>query len=200
MIQALLFDFGGVLMRTEDLAPRRKWEARLGLRDWQLHDIVFGSPTAQAATVGQATEAEVWEAIGKRFGLLPAELAELQKDFWAGDRLDEALLDWIITQHGRCRTGILSNYWTGARQFFTGLPKVAAAFETLVISAEEGIRKPQPEIFTRALQRLNVAAGETVFVDDALENIVAARQLGLVAIQFKPGLNLPEELRRIEMG
>ena len=33
MIQAIVFDFGGVLMRTEDHAGRRQWEARLGPHD-----------------------------------------------------------------------------------------------------------------------------------------------------------------------
>ena len=36
MIKAVIFDVGGVLLRTEDLAGRQKWEARFGMKDWEL--------------------------------------------------------------------------------------------------------------------------------------------------------------------
>jgi putative hydrolase of the HAD superfamily len=197
MIKALIFDVGGVLLRTEDLSPRRKWEARLGLEEWGLAAAVFENPVAKAATLGRTTEAGVWEAVRERFGLSSQDLAELRRDFWAGDRFDEALLSWIGSRRGRYRTGILSNAWYGARTFLTGQPQVKAAFDTLVISAEEGLRKPQPEIYMRTLRRMQVTASESVFVDDVLENVEAARGLGLQAILFKPDLDLSGEMARV---
>lgn len=197
MVKALIFDVGGVLLRTEDLAPRRKWEARFGLHDWGLAAAVFDHPVASAATLGQASEGQVWEAVRARFDLSPEELPDLINDFWAGDRLDEAILDWVIARRGRYRTGILSNAWPNARAFLNRQPKIAAAFEELVISAEEGLRKPQAEIYDRALARLNVAAAEAVFVDDVAENVEAARQSGMQAIHFRPGLDLPGEMARL---
>ncbi len=197
MIKALIFDVGGVLLRTEDFTGRRKWEARFGLGDWQLAEAVFDNPEANAATLGQATEAEVWESVRRRFGLTADELAELRRDFWGGDRFDDQLLDWVAGMRRRYRTGILSNAWGGARKFLTSQPEIAAAFDELVISAEEGLRKPQPEIYDRALKRLKVAAGEAVFVDDMLENVEAARRIGMAGIHFKPGLDVPGEMARL---
>src|SRR6185436_12395129 len=109
MIKALIFDVGGVLLRTEDLSPRRKWEARLGLGDWGLAQAVFETPIANAATVGRAAEAQVWEAVRERLGVSPETLEELRRDFWAGDRFDDSILDWVIARRSRYRTGILSN-------------------------------------------------------------------------------------------
>lgn len=196
-IQAIIFDVGGVLLRTEDLSSRRKWEARFGLGDWKLAEAVFDNPAASAATIGQVTEAEVWEAVRRRFGLTAEQLFELRSDFWAGDRFDLPLIDWVARQRGRYRTAILSNAWSGARQFLTSQPQIVAAFDELVISAEEGLRKPQPEIYERALERLNVAAGDAVFVDDVLENVEAARRIGMAAIHFIPGLDVPGEMGRL---
>ena len=197
MIKALIFDVGGVLLRTEDLSPRRKWEAQLGLSEWGLAGAVFDNPPAHATTLGQATEAEVWEAVRGRFDLSLEELIVLKRDFWAGDQFDESLLDWVSARRGRFRTGILSNAWPGARAFLTGQPKIVAAFDELVISAEVGVRKPQPEIYELALRRLNVPAAAAVFVDDVLENVEAARKVGLSAIQFKPELDLQGEMARL---
>ena len=54
MTKALVFDFGGVLMRTVDLSMRRRWEVRLGLPEWGLAKLVFDNPVAREATVGAA--------------------------------------------------------------------------------------------------------------------------------------------------
>ena len=196
-IHAVIFDMGGVILRTEDLSGRRKWARRFGMGEWELAEAVFNSEAAAAATGGHAPAAAGWEAARRRFHLSAAELIEFQSDFWSGDRFDEALLDWVASLRGRYRTAILSNAWSGARDFLTGQPGVVRAFETLIISAEEGVRKPQEEIYARTAQRLNVLPGQAVFVDDVLENVEAARACGWLAIHFQPGLNVPQELAQM---
>jgi len=196
-VKALIFDVGGVLIRTENLTGRQKWAQRLGLGVWELHDVVFESPVAAAATIGQATESEAWEYARQQLGLSLEQLPEFRSDFWAGDHLDERLADWVTARRGQYRTGILSNAWDNARAFLTSQAKIVAAFEILVLSAEEGLRKPEPAIYERVLQRLGVAAYEAVFVDDGLENVMAARKIGLEAIQFKSGIDIPAELARL---
>jgi putative hydrolase of the HAD superfamily len=196
-IKALIFDVGGVLLRTEELSGRQKWADRFGLGPWELAEAVFDCPEAAAATIGKAAEEEVWATVRRRFSLTDAELAEFRNDFWSGDQFDDSLLDWVAARRGKYRTGILSNAWGGARRFLTSQAKVTAAFETLVISAEEGVRKPEPTIYERALQRLGVAAEDAVFVDDVLENIEAARQVGLAGIHFQKGLDLSAEMARL---
>jgi putative hydrolase of the HAD superfamily len=71
------------------------------------------------------------------------------------------------------------------RQVLTERWKIADAFDELIISAEVGIAKPDPRIYHLALERLGVAAGEAVFVDDFLENIDAAQALGLHTVHFR---------------
>jgi putative hydrolase of the HAD superfamily len=57
--------------------------------------------------------------------------------------------------------------------------------DAIIISAEEGVRKPQPEIFQRAFHRLGVPAQETLFVDDDMVFITAAPALGMCVVPFK---------------
>jgi HAD superfamily hydrolase (TIGR01509 family) len=57
--------------------------------------------------------------------------------------------------------------------------------DELIISAEEGVAKPDARIYHIALSRLGVSAAQTVFVDDLAENVRAARALGIRSIQFE---------------
>lgn len=60
---------------------------------------------------------------------------------------------------------------------------LSSSFDTIPISAAEGIGKPDPEIFRRALERLEADAAETVFVGDHPEvDIKGARSAGMRAI------------------
>lgn len=183
MIKAIFFDIGGVLMRTHDLEPRRKWERRFGLPDWGLTALVFDNPLARAATVGQATTGAVWAEVARRLALTPAELAQLQADFWRGDRLDQDLLAALRAWRPRYKTGIISNAWPTARAEL-GDRLNADTFDVIVFSAEEGVQKPDPVIYQRALARLSVTPAEAIFVDDVPENAAAASALGLHGLRF----------------
>ena len=68
-IKVLMFDFGGVLMRTLDLMPRRRWEIRYGLPEWGLAKLVFDNPIAKQATVGKAQSSDVWNYVGVELDL-----------------------------------------------------------------------------------------------------------------------------------
>lgn len=75
-------------------------------------------------------------------------------------------------------------------------------FDEVVLSAEHGVRKPDPAIFQLALDRLGVAAEECLFVDDSEENLAAAQRLGIsslhaldervAAAQLRAVLQLPD--------
>ena len=58
-------------------------------------------------------------------------------------------------------------------------------FETVVDSAFVGVRKPDPAIYAIALERLELPAGECVFIDDLERNVDAARELGFAAVHFE---------------
>jgi 2-haloacid dehalogenase len=68
-------------------------------------------------------------------------------------------------------------------------------FETIVVSGEERIAKPDAEIFRVVLQRTGLRAGETVFVDDAPANVAAAAALGFETILFRDPDALRAELQ-----
>jgi putative hydrolase of the HAD superfamily len=195
-IQAIIFDVGGVLWRIEDVTPHRKWEKRLGLSEGQLARIIFDNPVAQRAVVGDATTEEVWNEIENQLALPPDELEVLKVDFCAVGAWDTELLTFIHSLKPRYKTGIVSDAWSDARET---LKKYVNSdfFDVIVFSAEEGVCKPNPEIYQRALSRLGVAPQEAIFTDDMLPNVEGARQIGMHAIHFTDSRRLREEIKRL---
>ena len=68
-------------------------------------------------------------------------------------------------------------------------------FEGILVSGEEKTRKPFKEIYDLTLERFNIKANESVFIDDNLRNIEAANNLGIHGIHFKSAEKLPEQLK-----
>lgn len=184
-IRAVIFDFGGVLVRTFDYTGRRKWEGRLGLMQGGLEEVVFNSDVATQAMLGHVPESAVWANAGALFRVSPEELEQLKIDFWAGDALDEDLVRFLGGLRPRYRTGILSNAWSGARDVFTGRLGLDRAVDTMVISAEERLAKPDARIYHLAAERLGVRSEEAIFVDDLQVNIDGARAVGMRGILFQ---------------
>jgi 2-haloacid dehalogenase len=71
-------------------------------------------------------------------------------------------------------------------------------FETILVSGEHGLIKPDPRIFELLLERIGRTAAECIYIDDNQRNVAAAAALGFDALHFVS----PEELRHdlVERG
>ena len=67
-------------------------------------------------------------------------------------------------------------------------------FDGIVVSGEEKIIKPNPEIYKRLLNRYNLKAENCIFIDDSPTNVAAARALGMEGIVFVSPLSLKKQL------
>ena len=193
-IQAVIFDFGGVLVRTEDRAPRQELADSLGMTYDEVSELIFESESAQRATVGEITTQEHWETLRFELGLPAEEFQRVPKEFFGGDVLDEALIDYIRSLRPRYRTALLSNAWDDLRGVVINEWQIADAFDELIISAEVGVAKPDGGIYELTLERLNAAPSEAVFVDDFLRNIRGAQAVGIHAIHFQDTEQVRAEL------
>jgi epoxide hydrolase-like predicted phosphatase len=184
-IQAVIFDFGGVLVRTFDWRARRGWDARLGMPEGSIYKIVFDSDVAIRASLGQASEDDIWQHAATMLGLDDEQLAEFRRDFWSGDQLDAELAAFLRGLRPRCKTAILSNAWSGARQVFTEKYGLDRLGDEMIISAEEGLVKPDARIYRLAAERLGVRPEQAVFVDDVEANAEGARTVGMHGVRFE---------------
>lgn len=194
MIKAIIFDIGGVLLRTEDRSSRSALEDRLGLARGEADFLVFDSDMGRAAQLGRVTPEELWRWLQAHLGLSNAGLVGFQRDFWAGDRMDVALVDFVRSLRPAYRTAVISNAQGNLPQLLSETYPMADAFDLIVYSAAEGVMKPAPEIFLRTLDRLGCAPDEAVFIDDFAHNVEGARAVGMHAIHFTAGIDLPAAL------
>ena len=116
-----------------------------------------------------------------------AELIQAYLDRWddmfAGEiegsvELIDALDAVAVPQYG------LTNW--PAEMFPRALARFPAlrALRGVVVSGEEGVAKPSPEVFRRLLERFGLEASSCLFVDDSPRNVEAAAALGFAVERF----------------
>lgn len=81
--------------------------------------------------------------------------------------------------------------WAETRARF---PFLASSFRDVVVSAHEGLVKPNPAIFRRFLDRNGLTAAACVFIDDSPANVRSAASLGFDAILFETPVALAAQL------
>ena len=78
---------------------------------------------------------------------------------------------------------ILSNWEESSYQHLATLhPQLFKLFDGIVTSGEEKIGKPNPQIYTRLLKKYNLKAHECLFIDDEINNTIAAETMGIRSI------------------
>jgi len=72
-------------------------------------------------------------------------------------------------------------------------------FEGIVVSGTEKMRKPFNEIYELTLNRFNIEAAQSLFIDDNTRNIEAAKKMGINTIRFNNPTQLKSELKSLNI-
>ena len=199
-IEAVAFDFGGVLVSFHGLKWFEQAGASLGLEVGELHEAVWGSPEWQLALVGAISDGEFWQRLGPRLGLRSQEVIDRFVADLFRDEADPRMVDLVRGLRGPYRTGLLSNASDLLPSLLRERYGLDGLFDVKVISALVGVAKPDPAIYRVLLERLGTRPESTVFVDDREQNIAAAAALGIQAIKFEGYETLIPALRRCGVG
>lgn len=195
-IRAVIFDYGMVLSNPQDPVAHRNLLAITGLDHaafehhyWQhRHDYDL------ARLDGPAYWAQIASDSGRSFS--PAQIADLIENdvvMWAS--LNERMLAWAAAlQDAGILTAILSNMGPELLRYMRQEFAWLGHFDHHTWSCELGIAKPDPAIYTWTCEKLGVQPQEALFIDDKLENVRAAQQVGLHALQFRGIEQLRTEL------
>lgn len=188
-LQAILFDYGGVLTTpirdsiaawasAEHIDPQsfsqilKKWLGRNASSDSPIHRLERGELSADGFNALLTPELRSTDG-----GPVPSK--DHLSGIFAASRVDQGTVD-VVRRLGAdgVRVGLLSNSWGFSydRQLLDEL------FDPVVISGEVGMRKPERRIFDLAVARLGVGPAQVVFVDDAEPNLVGARGAGLQTV------------------
>jgi putative hydrolase of the HAD superfamily len=192
-LDAAIFDFGGVLT-TSIRASFSEFEKQLELDDGTLieafrHEAETGEPAFFLLEKGLISEGEFYvrmlqrlrEFTGKDI-VFPQDPVEVRKMMFGAIRRNDEMVSAAVRIGAHYKTAILTNNvkeWTDWRELVD-----AHVFDLVVDSSEEGVRKPDPEIYLLTCERLGVEPKRAAFVDDIPTNVEGAAAVGLHAIQF----------------
>ena len=190
-IAAIIWDFGGVLVRTADLSGRDILAQRAGLSRPELEMRVFDGHNRRQAQLGAIDGQTHLQNVASELGL---SVEELREAFFGADQLDETLMAYIRGLRPRYKTGLLSNAMSTLRPLLSTQYPILDAFDDVVISAEVKLMKPDAAIYALALERLGAQPNQAVFVDDFIENAHGAQSAGLHAIHFQTRQQTLDEL------
>lgn len=196
-IKAIIWDLGGVIVRTEDATSREELALELGVDRYDLETSVFGGEAGHQAQRGEISSEALWEYNREKFGLNKSEMRDFRKRFFGGDVVDYELVDTIRSLKKDFTTALLSNAFADLRNLVTNIWEFADAFETLIISAEEGVMKPDAKIYHLALERVGVEPDQAVFIDDFQHNIDGAEAVSMKGILFKNPEQVKAELKEL---
>jgi putative hydrolase of the HAD superfamily len=177
----LILDYGGVLT-TSPFTSFAAFCAAEGLPadavQARFRDDARSSELLAGLETGDLPAAEFEVAFAERLGVAPENLLERM---FGGMEPDTAMLDGVRALRGRgVWMSILSNsVGLGSVYDRDGLAEV---FDDWVISSEVGLRKPLPEIYELAAERLGLAPADCVYVDDLPPNLKTARALGMATV------------------
>lgn len=190
MIQAVLFDFDGLLADSEPL-QKAAWRSYLARQDrvlaQPLIDRMFGLRLVESAALVRdelQLPFSVAEVMAGRDELFLAALPGVLQP------MPGAVETLATVRRLRLRTALATS---GHRRYIDlALHEIglAHAFDTIVTGDMVAHGKPAPDIFLRAAELLNVAPAACVVVEDAPHGIAAARAAGMFAVA------IPNEMTR----
>jgi putative hydrolase of the HAD superfamily len=192
---ALLVDWGGVLT-TNLFASFGGFCTEAGLAPDALVRAFRGSHEFRDVLIA-FEEGKIEEPIfEERFGgLLGVDHAGLIDRLFARVGPDMAMLAAVrAAREAGIRTGLISNSW-GTRRYDRAM--LEELFDGVVISGEEGMRKPAPEMYVLGAERAGAAPQACVYVDDLPFNLPPAAELGMATVHHVETPATIAELERL---
>lgn len=185
MIRGVIFDcfgvlYGGSLSALLNLCPPEKQQ---DLRDLNKQDD-YGYITFDQYVTGLA----------ELIGITPDEVRDIIHTKHARN---QPLIDFLRDLKSGYRIGLLSNVGNDTIEGLFTREELDELFDTVVLSYQEHLRKPHPEIFKLAATRLDLRPEECVMIDDLVVNCDGAEAAGMHTIVHTTNDNTRRDLAKI---
>lgn len=194
-LTGLLIDWGGVL--TSNLFDSfRDYCVRVDIDPQSLRGRFSSDPSFRELLIalekGELQETDFEQALAP---LLGVESDGLIDGLFAGVRPDAVMVEAVRSaREGGIRTALVSNSWGVHRYPHDMFDEL---FDGVVISAEEGTRKPSRRMYELGAERAGVEPQQAVYVDDLPFNLKPAEELGMATIHHTSAEQTIPELERL---
>jgi glucose-1-phosphatase len=194
-IDALLFDLGKVLIDFDFETGVQALHAACAISREQLEDVLWDENWIRRYERGEISTTEFHNYLCETADLkmaMPEFCRTWSSVFAPKPIISDELLRALKTKYPLI---LISNTNEAHIEFIRSAYGVLDYFDHHIFSYQVGSLKPDRKIFERAIAASGCAAESLFFTDDRAENIVAARDLGMHAHQFKSEARLVEALR-----
>lgn len=198
MIEAVVFDVGGVITASP-VGEFTKVDTEHGLPPGTASSVFRGGADFAEVEVGRVPVMDFHRSIAGKIhedhGVeVPAERLRTMLDNCMGDARQPGVAELVQElKAAGYQIGLLTNIWAERRDWLHALfPE--GVVDVRCDSSEVGLRKPDQAIYDRLLQMLGRPADEVAFVDDFSENLVPARAMGMLGIEFEDAAQTRAEL------
>ena len=204
-IEAVIFDFGGVIL-TSPFEAFARYERERGLPDGFIRGINATNPDTNAwarlerSEVDLAGFAELFEAEALAAGHRVDGAVVL--GLLAGELRPE-MVEALRRCHEELRTAMLTNNFVAAGDGEAAdgrtspMAEVLRHFDVIVESSRAGVRKPDPAIYELVCRELDVRPDQAVFLDDLGVNLKPARAMGMTTIKVVDPAQAIDELEKV---
>jgi putative hydrolase of the HAD superfamily len=201
MVKAVIFDLDGTLLNRDasiqHFVERQydRWHRWLG----HIAKETYVTRFIELDNRGYVWKDTVYQQMIKEFeiiGIMWEDLLEDYMNHFHKSCVPFPHLIWMLEELKRksLKLGIITNGKGLLQMHSIKALGIEGYFDTILISEWEGISKPDPRLFQRALDQLKVLANESVFVGDHPHNdIQAARNVGMKTIWKKDAAYKPTE-------
>jgi FMN phosphatase YigB (HAD superfamily) len=194
-IHTVFFDIGNTLLDFDFGVAARRLSAMTGRPE---PEVTWAMATLVERTryeLGWTTSEEFIRCVSAHFGLSlgRAEFRDVWSDIFTEN---DEMIALARALRGVKPRYLLSNTNDLHAEFFTERYPFIREFDGHIYSHLEGVGKPDPGIYRRALERAQTDAAHSLFIDDREENILAARQLGMNAVHYADRTQAMKEIRQ----
>jgi len=184
VIKAIIFDCFGVLAGK---GYKRIYQSAGGDLE---RDSKFLEAQLHASNTGQISNAELNKRVAQRIGQSPEQWHQTVSQ---SELPNEELLDYIKTLKPRYKIAMLSNAYFGtAKRKFS--QEQLALFDTIVVSAEVGMIKPEARIYRHCAELLGVEPTDCIYIDDLQPYVEGASAIGMKTIRYQDFEQMKSEL------
>lgn len=188
MIKAIIFDCFGVLVGR---GFEETYRIAGGIPE---DDRQFIDDTLGQANLGMISEDTFHSSMASKLGISQGQwLQAITK----AEQPNSELLEYIKSLHGPYKTAILSNANRGVVESRVGDEWIKQCFDTIVVSADVGMIKPDPEIYKYTAEKLGVKLSECVFADDKQVFLEPAASLGMGVLRYQDFAKFKIELEAL---
>ena len=196
--RGLLIDWGGV-MTTNLFASFAAFCEVEGLDPGRLRDLFRGDKEARDLLIefecGRVDESVFQGRLCAALGVDESRAETLIDRLFERAQADATMVEAVrAARQAGIKTGLVSNSW-GTRRY--PRPLLAELFDGIVISGEEGMRKPTLEMYSLGAERIGLPPEQCVFVDDLEFNLEPARELGMAVVHHVEAERTVAELERL---